>query len=69
MSDRVVLDCPNVETCGGSISFRLWTENTGDAPHPAYTTTVEEGGQSCGCDLEPEQRIALEDAAYLEMTA
>jgi hypothetical protein len=64
MRDRIVLDCPNAERCGGTVTFRAWTENTGDVLHPAYSTVMEDAGKTCRCDLSAEQWERLDEVSW-----
>lgn len=70
----IEFDCPNYETCGGFLKFRLYQDSDGDASLPwtvGHWTEAEYMGATCACDFTPEElekmtKDAIDASGYVE---
>lgn len=49
------LDCPNAETCDGTLTFRVYQDSDGDPSIPYGTRTwtdAECDAQTCACEFD-----------------
>ena len=60
------MDCPNLERCGGELTFRVYRDSDGDDDLPWTVRSwlaAELIEQTCDCQFTGEQMAALEKQA------